>query len=320
MALKDDNLGLGAKRGSGQVEGQCTGLDAFQGLLGRLNGKSDGELQKEQDSRDDLKRAIYTERRRGSVRFVRGGLLVGDKLQTFNDSKPADLQVSPNQGRPQQPTASLTKQILRKQQGQDVTRHVGVEPEPPTACEMSTRKTKCKRSTSHMEMNNVANLEAQVVQYEIPYEVPAPSSTSSSAAVSSSIVGSGLASGEGVVQGKEAKAERKRLRAQRNALRGVKRKWKRKAERETSSTTSAWTDSVEISGTVEDDVKAPNVVDHGQSDSGTTVPTQSPIAMFSGGRHAVRRRNIQQKKLAVIDIKALNEVRPQWPDYNDAGH
>src|SRR5580698_7653271 len=85
--MKDDNLGLGAKRSSGLAEGECTGLDVFQSLLGRLNGKDEDELVKEQNSREDLKRAIYTERRWGSVRFVRGGFLIGDKIQELVDQE-----------------------------------------------------------------------------------------------------------------------------------------------------------------------------------------------------------------------------------------
>ena len=87
VAVKDDNLGLGAKRGSGVNAGECVGLDVFQSLLGRLNGKSDDVLEKEQKSRDDLKRAIYTERRWGALRFVSGGVLVGDKIEKLVEAE-----------------------------------------------------------------------------------------------------------------------------------------------------------------------------------------------------------------------------------------
>jgi Pin2-interacting protein X1 len=76
VSVKDDNLGLGAKIGSGVGHGECTGLDVFTNLLGRLNGKDEEELEREQKSREDLKRAIYTERRWGSIRFVPGGFLI----------------------------------------------------------------------------------------------------------------------------------------------------------------------------------------------------------------------------------------------------
>src|SRR3954452_8020092 len=62
VLVKTDNLGLGAKNGSGVGHGECTGLDAFKNLLGRLNGADEDELEKEQKSREDLRRAIYSER------------------------------------------------------------------------------------------------------------------------------------------------------------------------------------------------------------------------------------------------------------------
>merc|ERR1712093_568784 len=87
VAIKDDNLGLGAKVGTGVGHGECTGLDAFKNLLGRLNGKDEEEIVKEQQSRDDLRRAIYSERKWGTQRFVSGGFLIGDKIQILIDAE-----------------------------------------------------------------------------------------------------------------------------------------------------------------------------------------------------------------------------------------
>jgi Pin2-interacting protein X1 len=78
VTIKDDNLGLGARLGR---EGQPTGLDAFKGLLGRLNGKSDEELNREQRKRDDVQLARYVALKFQEVRFVRGGLLTQEKLE-----------------------------------------------------------------------------------------------------------------------------------------------------------------------------------------------------------------------------------------------
>ena len=97
IALKDDNLGVGAKYGSGQAAGESTGLDAFQGLLGRLNGKTNTDLEKEQKSRDDLKRATYTERRWGVLRFVSGGTLIGDRIKELADGEKSRLVDLTNQ-------------------------------------------------------------------------------------------------------------------------------------------------------------------------------------------------------------------------------
>lgn len=83
VTIKDDNLGLGARVGR---EGQPTGLDAFKGLLGRLNGKSDTELQVEQRKRDDVQLARYVALKFQEVRFVRGGLLTQEKLQRLPET------------------------------------------------------------------------------------------------------------------------------------------------------------------------------------------------------------------------------------------
>ena len=81
--LKDDSLGLGAKRNQGD---ECTGLNALQDLLSRLNGKSEEALGEEQKKREDLNINKYLHRRLGTVTFVYGGLLVGDKVQELADS------------------------------------------------------------------------------------------------------------------------------------------------------------------------------------------------------------------------------------------
>ncbi|KAL1959268.1 hypothetical protein VTO42DRAFT_2455 [Malbranchea cinnamomea] len=79
VILKDDNLGLGAKPKS-KREDEPTGLDAFQDLLGRLNGKSDSEIAAEQRKREDVKLLGYVGMRWGAMNFVKGGYLVPDKM------------------------------------------------------------------------------------------------------------------------------------------------------------------------------------------------------------------------------------------------
>ncbi|KAH8698253.1 hypothetical protein BGW36DRAFT_375721 [Talaromyces proteolyticus] len=86
VTLKDDTLGLGARsRVMGNDE--PTGLDAFQGLLGRLNGKSDTQLEKEQRKRDDDRLAIYAQKKYQMVNFVSGGYLAPEKSEAFPESR-----------------------------------------------------------------------------------------------------------------------------------------------------------------------------------------------------------------------------------------
>lgn len=96
VTLKDDNLGLGARPGR---EGEPTGLDAFKGLLGRLNGKSEGGLKQDQRKRDDVKLARYVAMKFPEVRFVRGGLLAQEKLEALppkDEIKKTDVDASDN--------------------------------------------------------------------------------------------------------------------------------------------------------------------------------------------------------------------------------
>lgn len=77
VIFKDDNLGLGAKLRSKDVEGQKTGMDAFMGLLGRLNAK--GEVEEREVERKEGERRLegYVRGRWGGMMFVPGGVLVG---------------------------------------------------------------------------------------------------------------------------------------------------------------------------------------------------------------------------------------------------
>lgn len=86
VTLKDDTLGLGARPGR-DLLGEPTGLDAFKGLLGRLNGKSDAELEADQQRRDDIKMAQYTATKWQTVRFISGGLLAQEKPSALDADK-----------------------------------------------------------------------------------------------------------------------------------------------------------------------------------------------------------------------------------------
>ena len=77
--MKDDTFGLGARR---DAFNEPTGLDAFKGLLGRLNGKPDAELEEEERNREDIRLARYAATK-WSVRFISGGLLTQEKMESL---------------------------------------------------------------------------------------------------------------------------------------------------------------------------------------------------------------------------------------------
>lgn len=108
VTLKDDTLGLGA-RSSQKLEGPPTGLVGFENLLGRLNGKSEEQLQKSQHVFDTLARGRYMQRR-GVVNFVRGEILEHDEVKARSssdrkaDARPCDpaiVEKEDPQGKPE---------------------------------------------------------------------------------------------------------------------------------------------------------------------------------------------------------------------------
>ncbi|KAE9966026.1 hypothetical protein EG328_009214 [Venturia inaequalis] len=79
VVLRDDNLGIGAQKGRADTD--VFGLDLYQGLLGRLNGKSQEQLEKEGKIRKSVLLGSVGRERYGNGMFVRGGFLVGDKIE-----------------------------------------------------------------------------------------------------------------------------------------------------------------------------------------------------------------------------------------------
>jgi len=221
VALKDDNLGLGAIRGSGQGPGECTGLDAFQGLLGRLNGKTEGVLEREQRSRDDLKRAVYMENRWGALRFVSGGLLIGDKIERLEDEGLRRLQLL----------------------------HEG-----PTAVDGSEKESETR-----------------------PQTLPE-------------------SSGSEKLRRKEEKRQRK---LEKRLKREAKKAVRAQQEGEVDETGAEIPAQSEPIGEREAVLLSPPL--------DSSIP-EVPTFGLMGSRHAVRQRHIQQKRRAVMDTKALNEI------------
>jgi Pin2-interacting protein X1 len=249
VVIKDDNLGLGAKRGSGLAQGECTGLDVFQKLLGRLNAEDEDEYEREQKSREDLKRAIYTEKRWGSIRFVKGGFLVGDKIQDLidqeedrvrqlaGDAKGARKSDSSEEAKEASKSKKDKKNKKEKSEKKDKERKQQEEVEEATETSTkSEKKSKKKRKAAA--------------------EAPEDARKSTS----------------------EAEDEKRKRK---------KKKQKATAENESDD------DSVSTKQTPFTSTPA----------SGTSTP----LSML-GGRHAVRSRNIAQKRLAVLDTASLNQV------------
>jgi len=92
VLLKEDTLGLGAQRG--KAEGQNFGLIGFNDLLGRLNGKDESIIQQEQQKRIEIGNKLYAHQRSGGTKFVSGGFLVGERIETHLPKEQAIVEVN----------------------------------------------------------------------------------------------------------------------------------------------------------------------------------------------------------------------------------
>lgn len=135
VTLKDDTLGLGA-RPRGQDE--PTGLDAFQGLLGRLNGKSDVKLEEEQRKRDEIRLARYAQQKWHTVRFVSAGYLAQEK----NDIFPEKNNITNEKTNTEKPSLCTDKDELKVDQNSSGTDGKALSSEKSS--EKSSKKSKDK--------------------------------------------------------------------------------------------------------------------------------------------------------------------------------
>lgn len=246
--------------------GEYTGLDVFQDLLGRLNGKSDVDLEKEQKSRNDLKRALYTERRFGALRFVSGGVLVGDRIEKLVEDE--KLRLAEKSSSPFDQASFAASKEKRKNEAKG---HIKVAMDTSKSTEsltaLQTAAPELDASNAMME-----NLEATV---DVELENSKQDKNSDKA------------------KSKAVKAQRKLERRQRKETRRATR-----AERHPIMIPPCTTSS-------SDQQSGPQ--DPPQSDETGSSSVLAVTAAISG-RHAVRQRYIRQKKLAVMDLRALNEV------------
>ena len=277
VAIREDNLGLGAKIGSGHGAGECTGLDAFQGLLGRLNGKSGDVLEREQRSRDDLKRALYSKRKWGTLHFVSGGVLVGDKIEALAEGERVRLS-----GRAAHPSSETSPIIEEVDERKSRRKKKSVDAQLPT-------------SEPGTDVHNTV-VDSGIVEAE--------------ANVGESNYGTAISGTPKDEVCEEGATDDKFLKTQRKAAR-AQRKLDRRKRKEVRKTTTASRSSIPES---KSDESEDNSVAN-QPAVKQQVQRIPPASVAVGGRHAVRQRYIRHKQMAVMDPRALNEVGLAYSDF-----
>lgn len=316
--LKDDTLGLGAKRNNGD---ECTGLDAFQHLLGRLNGKSDETLETERKVREDLKLSLYLERKMGTIRFVKGGWLVGDQLKDTpveDATEPQSSAVSDASAEIPEPAAEKSK---KRKADQDADR----EDEKARRKEKKTKKRKTDSDADMDSEDAGTKKESKKSKKRRAESEYADEGTSASSKGSKSkkdrkglTDNSTPSSNTPILEADEVdgSADAKETKKERKAKKDKKdKKEKRKKDKAGATSEAELGDSISKekkrrrdSGTTEE-TTPPTLP---AANSGASTPSGSgystPVPTGSS-RYLARSRFIAQKRMAFTDTAALNQVR-----------
>jgi len=289
VVLKDDTLGLGAKRNNGD---ECTGLDAFQHLLGRLNGKSDETLDAERKVREDLKLSLYVERKLGTIRFVKGGWLVGDQVkETPEEESPKDSADATEAEEPAAPEPKKRKASHDADQEDEKARK-------------KEKKSKKRKTESEAEVDGQSAKDKKDSKKSKKRRAESEDMDAGTPAVST---GSESDQADSSAEAKKAKKEKKEKKKEKKEKKEKKDKKDKKEKSKKSKTRS------------ESETEASDRIPNGAAsvESSTTTPSGSgystPISTSTSTRYLARSRFIAQKRMALTDSAALNQVRHYTP-------
>ncbi|KAK4144928.1 uncharacterized protein C8A04DRAFT_36279 [Dichotomopilus funicola] len=284
VILKDDTLGLGAKRNNGD---ECTGLDAFQHLLGRLNGKSDDTLEAERKVREDVKLSLYVERKFGTIRFVKGGWLVGDQVTETPSGESKDVTPDSVSEAPQEIPESEEDSAPKRSKSKKRKADQDAEPEDDKARKKERKSKKRKtepEADAEDETGAKKHKKSKKASPEVDDQMPIDSSSETKEA-------------------KEKRDKKKDKKDKKYKEKGKKEKRKKDKGSESSTDTSETLSKEKKrrkkdsgSETAESSLPTPNA-----SGTSTPVPTGS-------SRYLARSRFIAQKKMAFSDSVALNQI------------
>ncbi|KAJ8124081.1 hypothetical protein ONZ43_g115 [Nemania bipapillata] len=316
--LKDDTLGLGAKIRQ-KVSDECTGLDAFKDLLGRLNGKSEETLNMERQVRSEIKTNLFVERKYGPMRFVSGGLLVGDqiKMAELAENNSVSTHIKEESMSDASEVESIKKEKKEKKEKKSKKRKASESEEADTSDNRSEKKRK-KRSKVDEEVGNDDTEIEETIKKDkkekrskrskkasedeknaVPGEPEVKrkkSKKSKDIAVQDSLSNISNSSVEtpGDATSEKARKKEKKKEKKRKQAEGVESDiaMAAAAAAKTTTTVSSTTSLVATS-----------------QDSGSSTPnsTRTSTPQLSA-RHLSRSRHIAAKKMAFSDMQALNQI------------
>ncbi|CBX90430.1 telomerase inhibitor [Plenodomus lingam] len=290
VLLKDDNLGLGAKRGSERAEN--FGLAGLESILGRLNG-NEAAVKKEEERRDEIEKRAFVYRKYGMMNFVSGGLLVGDKIVSkteFKEEPEVEVEVKTE-------PESDDNSTIKKEKKDKKRKRLEVE-----AVEVRTEEPTLKRKKKNMDLREDVMDEAEDSTAASKKDRKSRKEKSKKAKKSWSEpedLRSAASDPEALTDKARRKAEKKARKEEKRLKKAAKKAAKaaKKAKDESDDSSS---ESEEESTACSSSVPA----------TGTSTPATSTAGLVytPRGMHAVRQRWIRQKKAATMDAQAMKEI------------
>ncbi|KAK5109765.1 hypothetical protein LTR62_006605 [Meristemomyces frigidus] len=294
--LREDNLGLGAKLG-GAANAETFGLSTLSGIFGRLNGKTDIEVEKQQSNLRDAELRTYQTQKYGHMNFVRGGLLVGDKIKELPGKKLAAKTVdSQSAGK-----GNDSKDKVKKKRKAELS----VLEDGEGQQQVMKKKKKQKSDLTEAVPVSVGTEEpaslvhASASDVELQVRATAEEDTNESAKRTRKERRKDQ-DGESLVVLDDVRAEKARLRLEKRARKEERRR--RKEQKKHGQNVETVDPASDAESAVAVEVATPLA---SELPSGVSTPASM---VFAGSRHAVRQRYIMQKRAASMDPKALNEI------------
>ncbi|KAI1474049.1 hypothetical protein F4774DRAFT_402060 [Daldinia eschscholtzii] len=308
VLLKDDTLGLGAKPKHKQNT-ECTGLDVFKDLLGRLNGKSEETIEKEKKIKSEIKTCLFVERKYGPMRFVSGGLLVGDQM------------------------AGLTSTTIKTETPEDDIKQEDIKEEPLSSSEDAldrpTKKQKKEKKSKKRKAEDVDSTDEPDATPEKKRKKRSKDKTSKDDSADS-------AEAEGSKKRKSKKSKRKDvegsepLESEKKKSKKLKKGVEREEEDDSTPALSEET-QVEKSKPKKDKKDKHKKKDKKNKSSETSNPSTDTSTPTSGAtpqtsgvstptgtgtstpqafsiRNYSRSRHIASKRMAIADLQAMNQI------------
>lgn len=322
--------GLGFDRAK---EEEVTGLDVFSDLLNRLNGKSEAAVAQDQRARLEMKTNRYVEQKYGAMRFVKGGLLVGDVQLGHCDQ---DLSVASDATRdgagleatrePKKTKKSKKRRATDAEQDtEEAPSSQGEDAEPPKK-KRKNKKEKSEKNRREVkveeEMGGAASSKSGRREKQRDKETQLPER--SSANTGADAVGAPVGFHD-VVEDDGASGPDKRRRSDvgvddetsEEEEETKKKKRKKKEKNKTTRDKQDAKDEKRGRRKTEGDRARPEQDRPAQTETAPAVASgaSTPAAGSASGtstpqssRNYARSRFIAQKKQALLDAKALNQV------------